>query len=162
MELNVILVLNPYKNFNANKWVNKKMNTFPIRCFDFWVQKTWQTDLRSSIPTCDKPAQLSCALSTIPLIYRALSLFICPSICHIILGLPGFASFYTQRKNCLFSAPVAARRSGESPPRPSGTTSNKLPSKNCVLVMQTELQDKLPPRASNHIAAPYTLPVSKP
>lgn len=57
MEPNVILLLNPYKNLNANKWVDKKMNTFPIRCFDFWVQKTWQTGLMSSIATCDKPSQ---------------------------------------------------------------------------------------------------------
>lgn len=57
-ELNVILLLNPYKTFNANKWVDEKMNTFQIRCFDVRVQKTWQRGLISSIPTCKNPSRL--------------------------------------------------------------------------------------------------------
>lgn len=45
MELNVILLLNSYKTFNANKWADAKNECFQIVRFDFWVQKTWQTGL---------------------------------------------------------------------------------------------------------------------
>lgn len=44
MELNVILVLNSFKTFNANKWEDEKSNAFQIICFDFWVQEHGKRD----------------------------------------------------------------------------------------------------------------------